>query len=87
MALLSGARNVNNTDLSQCVYDRMKKLFPEMINSLTSAAVLLSNTYASSGVADKASNIRIQLHKSGVKKKIGLTRTVTNGQVHVSLQL
>ncbi len=85
MILLSGARNVKNSNLSQNIYDRMKKLFPQMVNSLLSAAILLANTYASSGEMDKASNIRIQLNKSGIKKKIGLSWTSVNGQLFVSL--
>ena len=86
VALLSGARNVSNIHLSQNVYDRMKKLFPQISDPLMSAAILLTNVYASSGHIDKASNIRIQLNKSGLKKRIGLSWTVTNGQLFVSLQ-
>ena len=76
---------MNNISVSQNIYDRMKKLFPQRRNPLTAAAILLSNVYASAGDIDKASDIRIQLHKSDAKKKIGLTWTVTNGKVHVSL--
>ena len=76
---------MNNTDLSQNVYDRMKKLFPQMTNPLIAAAVLLANVYASSGDIDKALDIRIQLNQSGVKKKIGLSWTVVNEQLFVSL--
>ena len=47
MALLAGARNEKNCDLSQDIYNEMKKLFPTMKDSLTAAAVLLANTYAS----------------------------------------
>ena len=83
--LLSGARNVNNSDLAQQVYNRMKKLFPQMTNPLTSAAVLLSNVYASSGEMDKAADIRRELYRSGAKKKVGLSWTEANGQVFVSL--
>jgi hypothetical protein len=83
--LLSGARNQNNTHLSQKVFDCMKKHFPEMTDPLISASILLANVYASSGQIDKASNIRIQLHKSGAKKKMGLSSTVVNGQLAVSL--
>ncbi len=72
VVLLSGAENMNNIDLSQNVYDRMKKLFPQTTNPLISAAVLLANVYASSGHIDKASDIRIQLHKSGMKKNFSL---------------
>ena len=61
-------------------------LFPQTSDPLVAAAVLLANVYASSGQIDKASDIRIQLHKSGAKKKVDLTWTVTNGKVYVSLQ-
>ncbi|CAF4025664.1 unnamed protein product, partial [Rotaria sp. Silwood1] len=80
-ALLSGARNEKNINLSQQVYDRMKKLFPESTSPLTSAAVLLANVYASSGEIEKASNIRTQLAQSNTKKKVGLTHTVVNEQI------
>jgi hypothetical protein len=87
VALLSGARNEKNSHLSQQVFDRMKKLFPELKDSLISASILLANVYASSGELEKASDIRIQLTKSGAKKKIGLTWTVINGQLFVSSRL
>ena len=84
VALLSGARNEKNLQLSNTVYNRMKKLFPQHTNPLTSAAVLLANVSASSGETEKASDIRIQLHKSGAKKKTGLTWTAIDGQIDVS---
>jgi hypothetical protein len=87
VALLSGARNEKNSHLSQQVFDRMKKRFPEVGNSLPAALVLLANTYASSGDMEKASNIQIQLSRSSVKKTIGLSWTVVNGQYFVSLLL
>ncbi|CAF4242007.1 unnamed protein product, partial [Adineta steineri] len=80
MALLSGARNVNNSCLSQKIFDRMKKLFPETKNSLTAAAILLANVYASSGDIDAATNIRTELNRTGAEKKIGLSWTAVNGQ-------
>jgi hypothetical protein len=83
VALLSGARNEKNLHLSNSVYNRMKKLFPHHTSPLTSAAVLLANVYASSGDSETASDIRIQLQRSGAKKKIGLTWTVVNGQIDV----
>ncbi|CAF2899094.1 unnamed protein product [Rotaria sp. Silwood2] len=79
MALLSSARNIKNSCLSQKVYHRMKKIFPDLKNELTSATVLLANVYASSGEIDKSSDIRIELNKSGSKKKIGISSTVVNG--------
>ena len=86
VTLLSGARNEKNIHLSQSVYNRMKKLFPEMKDPLMAAAILLANVYASSGELDKASDIRIQMHKSGVKKQVGLTWTRVNGELYVSRQ-
>ncbi len=87
MPFLSGARNQKNSHLSQQIFDRMKKLFPELHNKLATASILLANVYASSGEIEKASDIRIQLHKSGIKKQVGLTWTAPNGQIFVSLQL
>jgi hypothetical protein len=86
-ALLSGARNEKNVHLSQQIFDRMKKLFPDLTNPLVSAAVLLSNVYGSSGKIEKASDIKMQLIKSGLKKKIGLSWTSVNGKHFVSLEL
>lgn len=87
MALLSGARNAKNMALGEVMYNRMKELFPQQPNALTSAAVLLANVFGSLGEFDKASDIRIQLHKYGVKKKVGLSRTVVDGQIYVCLFL
>ena len=83
MALLSGARNNKNAHLSEQIYGRMKKLFPDSSNQLTSAAVLLANVYGSSGDIDKASDIRVELARSGGIKQIGVSWTVVNGQVYV----
>ncbi|CAF4374933.1 unnamed protein product [Rotaria magnacalcarata] len=60
----------------------MKKLFPEEKDPLISAAVLLANVYASSGEIDKASDIRLEIYKSGTKKKVGLTWITVDGQVY-----
>ncbi|CAF0878292.1 unnamed protein product [Adineta steineri] len=51
-----------------------------MKNSLTSASVLLGNVYQSCGEVDKAFGIRMELSQSGIEKKIGLSKTVVNGQ-------
>ena len=83
VALLSGARNDKNTHLSEQIYGRMRELFPDLSDQLTSAAVLLANVYGSSGDIHKASDIRIELARSGAKKQIGLSWTVVNEQVYV----
>ncbi len=87
MPFLSGARNQKNSHLSQQIFDRMKKLFPELHNQLATASILLANVYASSGEIEKASDIRIQLHKSGIKKQVGLAWTAPDGKIFVSLHL
>lgn len=83
-ALLSGARNVVNIDLSKKIYDHMKILSPEIKDSLISAAILLSNTYSLSGKIDKASDIKSNLSKSNIKRKVGLSWTVVNEEIYVS---
>lgn len=65
----------------------MKKLFPELIDPLISATILLANVYASVGEIGKASDIRWHLTQSGAKKKVGATWTSVNGQFFVSLLL
>ncbi|CAM4770811.1 unnamed protein product [Rotaria magnacalcarata] len=81
MALLSGARNQKNSKLAQEVVDRIRKLFPDVKGSLLPASILLANTYASSGDIEKATNIKIELHKSGAKKKAGATLTEFDGKI------
>ncbi|CAM4965538.1 unnamed protein product [Rotaria socialis] len=81
MALLSGARNEKNSKLAQQVVDRMQKLFPDLKSSLLPASILLANVYASSGDIEKATDIKIELHKSGGKKQIGITMTDIDGKL------
>ncbi|CAF1369672.1 unnamed protein product, partial [Rotaria magnacalcarata] len=80
-ALLSGARNQKNSKLSQEAVDRMQKLFPNMKDSLVAASILLANVYASSDDIGKATDIKIELHKSGGKKQIGVTVTDIDGKL------
>jgi len=87
VALLSGARNEKNSSLAELVFDRMEQLFPDLPKSLASASVLLANVYTAVGEFEKASNIRKKLIESDVKKQIGLSWTVINGRIHVSLEL
>ncbi|UJR29305.1 hypothetical protein I4U23_010519 [Adineta vaga] len=82
MSLLSGARNQKNKDLAEKIYQNMKKLFPQLSNLLTPAAILLANVYASSGELEKAFSVRNQLSKSGAKKKPGLSWTAVNGEIY-----
>ncbi|CAF0915089.1 unnamed protein product [Adineta ricciae] len=81
MSLLSGARNANNQRLSEKMFERMKRTFPHLVDSLTSASVLLANAYASTGELDRALVIRDQLQQSGQRKKVGLVWTELNGEI------
>ncbi|CAF2132356.1 unnamed protein product [Rotaria magnacalcarata] len=63
-------------------YERNHSPEPTIKNPLISAAVLLANTYASSGEIDKASDLKLEMHKSGIKKKVGLTWITTDGQLY-----
>ncbi len=85
MALLSGARNENNSRLAQQVHDRMEKVFSRSNDLLTSASILLGNVYGAIGDIEKASDIRIRLAKSGAKRRVGLSWIITDGQLYVSL--
>jgi hypothetical protein len=84
VSILSAARNQHDIFLSQKIFDHMKQLFPQLKSSLASAHVLLANTYASNGDFSRASDIRIESDKLGLKKKMGISKTVLNGQIHVS---
>ena len=87
VALLSGARNEKNVHLSKKTYNRMKELFPKSTDELVSAAVLLANVYAASGQIEESSNVRKELDRPGIKKQVGLSWTVTNGQIFVRFPL
>ena len=85
VALLSGARNEKDSRLAQVVYEQMKKLFPESTRSMVPASVLLANVYAASGDLDRASDIRRELQRSGMKKQPGLSWTAVQGKMYVSI--
>ena len=85
VAVLSGARNQRNSPLAEQIVDRMKKLFPDLKTELISASVLLANIHGSLGDREKASDIRTELHQSGLKKKAGLSWTAPDGNSYVSL--
>ncbi len=84
MSILSGARNQHDMYLSQKIFDRIKQLFPQIKPGLASAGVLLANTYASNGDFSRSSNIRMEMVESGLKKKMGISKTVVKEQTHVS---
>jgi hypothetical protein len=84
VALLSGARNEKNVNLAEEVFEQMTRLFPGLPNSLIAASVLLSNTFASSGNIERATEMRMKFNPAGAKKKTGLSWTVINGLFYVS---
>ncbi len=84
MSLLSGARNQRNSSLSEEIYHRMEKNFPNYKDELVSAAVLLANTYQSAGDLEKATVIKKKLNIEGTKRKRGLSWTEVNGKIFVS---
>ena len=85
MALLSGARTKNLSQLAQQIVSRMKKLFPQLNHELMSASILLANIYGSLGQNEKAFDIRNELNRSGVKKKVGIAWTFVNEELFVSI--
>ena len=84
MALLSGARNQRNSSLSEQIYHRIEKNFPNYKQEMIPATILLANTYQASGNIEKARYIKNKLNVEGAKKKQGLTWTEVNGKIFVS---
>jgi hypothetical protein len=81
VALLSGARNHQQSTLSRDVYDRMTKLFLLQKPDLNSAYLLLANTYASVGEYQKARDVRLK--HFGKKTISGVAWTEMNGKIDV----
>ncbi|CAF3476670.1 unnamed protein product, partial [Rotaria sordida] len=63
------------------IFDCIQSNFSDVQSSLTSATVLLTNTYALSGNKLITSNIRTKLSQSSMKKVVGYSWTVVNGKV------
>ncbi len=62
----------------------MEYNFSDDKDCLASAGVLLANAYGLGGNKSMASNIRMKLSQSDVKKVVGYCWTVSGGKVHVS---
>jgi hypothetical protein len=84
VSLLSSARNAKNIALSEKIFHRMEHNFPNNESCLTSARVLLANTYASTGNKSMSANIRTKLNLSKMKKVVSCSWTVVDGKVYVS---
>jgi hypothetical protein len=87
VSLLSAARNAREADLARKTMLHMQQLFPNHKRDLTSAAVLLANTVASSGNFEESSTIRRNLSQYGTKKLMGLSWTEVNGEIVVNHHL
>lgn len=85
MALLSGARNERNVEVSKQVFESMEKLFPELKDCLVPASILLANVYASSGHLDEANVIRMRLNEAGLRKQAGASWTAVKGKLWVCI--
>ncbi|CAF4135071.1 unnamed protein product, partial [Rotaria sordida] len=82
MCLLSGARNNHNSKLSEKIYNRMKSLFPDEKEGLTSGTILVSNIYSSIGEYQQAKEFRSsQIKELGQKIKPGLSWTDGSGEI------
>ncbi|CAF3655109.1 unnamed protein product, partial [Rotaria sordida] len=82
MCLLSGTRNNHNSKLSEKIYNRMKSLFPDEKEGLTSGTILVSNIYSSIGEYQQAKEFRSsQIKELGQKIKPGLSWTDGSGEI------
>lgn len=86
VSLLSGARNQRNSSLSEQIYNRIENIFPNYKEKLIPAAILLANTYQSSGNFEKATDIKKKLSVTGAKKQQGLSWTEIDGKIFVSVE-
>jgi hypothetical protein len=84
VSILSAARNQRNPSLAQKMFDRIEPYLNNQETYMTSATVLLANTYALAGDPRTASMIRMKMNQSGLKKLAGLSWTVVNGKIVVS---
>ena len=83
--MLSGTRNEKNSSLSQKIFDRIRLLFSNDESSLSSATVLLANTYGLTGDFARTSELRMKMSQSKIKKVPGRSSTILNGKVVVRL--
>ncbi|CAF1159522.1 unnamed protein product [Adineta steineri] len=82
MAILSGARNSRNSIVSEKIYERMKLLFQNEKDTLTSGSILLSNIYSSLGQHEEAQHIRLnRIKQVGKKVQPGLAWTEKDGEI------
>ena len=83
VSLLSGARNRNDVSLARQITQRIKQLGHLDNDNLASAYVLFGNTLGSSGELQEASQLRLEMNRLGIRKKVGLSWTEVNGEIVV----
>lgn len=85
VTLLSGARNQKNIHLCEKIFHRLKELFPHDPSSISSATVLLANTYGLHGDFRRLEDLRYAMNRSGMKKVPGISSTIFQGQLVVKI--
>lgn len=73
MAVLSGCRNRNHTDLAEKIFHRIEKHFSKDKKRFTAAIILLSNLYTSAGHLDKSLTLKNRLKEYNFKKVISFS--------------
>ena len=67
-----------NAYLSQKIFDRIRLLFSYNEAHLSSATVLLANTYGLTGDFTRTSELRMEMSESKLKKVPGRSSTIVN---------
>ena len=83
--MLSSARNKKNAILAQSLFDRIHLLFSDEEPILSSATVVLANTYGLSGNLTRTVDLRTKMAESGLKKVPGRSSTIVDGEIVVRL--
>ena len=87
MAILSGARNQGNSDLAQRIFNKIQLTFSNQhAGIVTTASVLLANTFATAEDIKKSSKIKGTIYESNIKKTCGISWTEVNGELVVSVK-
>lgn len=86
--MLSAARNCRNSALSKKLFDRIRLLFPNEKSALTSASILMNNTYLSEGNHHEAEKLRTsRINQLGANITPGISWTLVNGEIVVKYRL
>ena len=72
-----------NTYLSQKIFDRIRLLFSDNEDRLSTATVLLANAYGLSRDLTRTSELRMEMSQSKLKKVLGRSSTIVDGKLVV----